>query len=522
MSRFIQLHLLTAYPPANLNRDDMGSPKTAKMGGYDRLRVSSQCLKRTWRTSDIFESKISKGVRTKMIGVDAFKKLSEFPALNKSEGEEIAKNIARVFGKLKGNSMELETLAFISNSEQAKIDKIISGFSKGTGGATVESNAFGVELFKGLSSDIQSPLTSIIEIIKGEKEELNLISGWNKELKTLINYYKSTEDKSPYDYLGRMIDKNSDWLERIVGDTKVRGDQLETFFANDVAKLVKQILKKLSIGTLLSGKNAKEIDYGELKHKAHIPLCKGWEEQVNTWIKNVKNSEDEDFTSEEHIQNLRMTVSPVAIAKSSILTNEHTNADIALFGRMLADSSKFNIEAACQVAHSISVHSVVIEDDYFTAVEEMNQYRDDVGAAHIGETRFAAGLFYSYICINRELLIKNLDGNKELAKKAICALTEAAVKVAPEGKQNSFASRAYASYVLAEKGDEQPRSLCVAYLKPINHRENDDFINDAISALANQKNCFDKVYGNCAEDRYEMNVPKEEGSLTELLDFVGK
>ncbi|WP_197488574.1 type I-E CRISPR-associated protein Cas7/Cse4/CasC, partial [Methylomonas koyamae] len=45
MSRFIQLHLLTAYPPANLNRDDQGSPKTAKMGGYDRLRVSSQCLK---------------------------------------------------------------------------------------------------------------------------------------------------------------------------------------------------------------------------------------------------------------------------------------------------------------------------------------------------------------------------------------------------------------------------------------------------------------------------------------------
>ncbi len=33
MSRFIQIHLLTAYPPANLNRDDQGRPKTAKMGG---------------------------------------------------------------------------------------------------------------------------------------------------------------------------------------------------------------------------------------------------------------------------------------------------------------------------------------------------------------------------------------------------------------------------------------------------------------------------------------------------------
>ena len=31
MSRFIQLHLLTSYPPANLNRDDLGRPKTAMM-----------------------------------------------------------------------------------------------------------------------------------------------------------------------------------------------------------------------------------------------------------------------------------------------------------------------------------------------------------------------------------------------------------------------------------------------------------------------------------------------------------
>jgi len=33
MSRFLQLHFLTSYPPANLNRDDLGRPKTAKMGG---------------------------------------------------------------------------------------------------------------------------------------------------------------------------------------------------------------------------------------------------------------------------------------------------------------------------------------------------------------------------------------------------------------------------------------------------------------------------------------------------------
>ena len=120
------------------------------------------------------------------------------------------------------------------------------------------------------------------------------------------------------------------------------------------------------------------------------------------------------------------------------------------------------------------------------------------------------------------MLVKNLDGNEDLVNKAIRALTEAAVKVAPEGKQNSFASRAYASYVLAEKGDQQPRSLSIAYLKPINNRENEDFIADSITAIIKQKDSFDKVYGACADTRCELNVPKEQGTLAELLDFVGQ
>lgn len=55
MTTFIQLHLLTAYPAANLNRDDTGAPKTVVLGGAKRLRISSQSLKRAWRTSELFE-----------------------------------------------------------------------------------------------------------------------------------------------------------------------------------------------------------------------------------------------------------------------------------------------------------------------------------------------------------------------------------------------------------------------------------------------------------------------------------
>jgi CRISPR system Cascade subunit CasC len=354
MSRFIQLHLLTAYPPANLNRDDQGSPKTAKMGGYDRLRVSSQCLKRTWRTSDLFQSAMKDhlGARTKLLGIDVYNQLIA-GGIKEKDAKDWTKAIAGVFGALKKAEkdkplaeLEIEQLVHVSPAEQQAI--------------------------KALTGKL------IAEQRPPEKDELNLL------------------------------------------------------------RLHEQAV------------------------------------------------------------------------------------DIALFGRMLASSPAFNIEAACQVAHAISVHPVIIEDDYFTAVDDLNNNQDDMGAAHIGETRFAAGLFYSYICINRELLIKNLGGNEELANKAVRALTEAAVKVAPEGKQNSFASRAYASYVLAEKGDQQPRSLSVAYLKPINHRENEDFIADSINAIVKQKDSFDKVYDACADTRYELNAPKEQGSLAELLDFVGQ
>ena len=45
----IELHLLQSFPVSNLNRDDIGQPKTVRFGGYPRGRISSQCLKRAAR-----------------------------------------------------------------------------------------------------------------------------------------------------------------------------------------------------------------------------------------------------------------------------------------------------------------------------------------------------------------------------------------------------------------------------------------------------------------------------------------
>jgi len=50
--RFLQLHFLSSYPGALINRDDAGLAKRLPFGAATRTRISSQCLKRHWRMAD--------------------------------------------------------------------------------------------------------------------------------------------------------------------------------------------------------------------------------------------------------------------------------------------------------------------------------------------------------------------------------------------------------------------------------------------------------------------------------------
>lgn len=361
MSRFIQLHLLTSYPPANLNRDDLGRPKTAMMGGEPRLRVSSQSLKRAWRTSDVFTESLKDhiGTRTKEMGIEVFKQLRE-KDIAKKDALEWAKAIAEQFGKLKS----------LSSDEKKKL------------------------------KDMDDEARLKLELKEVEIEQLA---------------HFSPEE------------------QRVIGSL--------------VASLVER-----------KGKPEKQ----ELE----------------------------------------------------LLRKQHTAADIALFGRMLAAKPLYNTEAAAQVAHAISVHSVVVEDDYFTAVDDLNNGEDDSGAAHLGETEFAAGLFYLYICIDKELLVKNLSGDEDLANRTLAALIESAATVAPTGKQNSFASRARASYILCETGNQQPRSLSVAFLKPV---RSGDMLESAVKQLNQTAQNMDEVYSTCVDNRCSMNAVTAEGSLKAII-----
>jgi CRISPR system Cascade subunit CasC len=115
------------------------------------------------------------------------------------------------------------------------------------------------------------------------------------------------------------------------------------------------------------------------------------------------------------------------------------SVDVALFGRMLAVMPEKNQNAACQVAHAISTHSVEREFDFFTAVDDLKP-EDTAGADMMGTVEFNSACFYRYAVVDWEKLVENLQGDKELAKKGLLAFLEGYVVAEPTGKQNTFAA----------------------------------------------------------------------------------
>lgn len=76
MSLFVDFHALQSVPVANLNRDDLGSPKIVKYGNASRLRVSSQSWKRVIRQG--VEAELGeKAARTRLVPIKVAEALSD-------------------------------------------------------------------------------------------------------------------------------------------------------------------------------------------------------------------------------------------------------------------------------------------------------------------------------------------------------------------------------------------------------------------------------------------------------------
>ncbi len=138
-------------------------------------------------------------------------------------------------------------------------------------------------------------------------------------------------------------------------------------------------------------------------------------------------------------------------------------ADLALFGRMLADMPERNIDAAAQVAHAISTNRVSMEFDFYTAVDDLNS-AETAGAGMMGTIEFNSACFYRYANIDVTALAKSLD--PDLARRTVSAFIHASVNAIPTGKQNSMAAHNKPSFVMAVVREDSACNLANAFLKP--------------------------------------------------------
>ena len=144
------------------------------------------------------------------------------------------------------------------------------------------------------------------------------------------------------------------------------------------------------------------------------------------------------------------------------------SADMALFGRMVADDPSLNYDAAAQVAHSISTHTVQNEFDYFTAVDDCAP-EDNAGAGHLGTVEYNSATLYRYATVNVLELVRTLGA--EQAAQMVRAFGEAFIRSMPTGKQNSFANRTLPDAVYVTLRQDQPVNLSRAFEKPVRKSE---------------------------------------------------
>ena len=170
--------------------------------------------------------------------------------------------------------------------------------------------------------------------------------------------------------------------------------------------------------------------------------------------------------------------------------------DIALFGRMVADDTDLNIDAACQVAHAISTHAAENEYDFFTAVDDdkSRSEEEDAGAGMMGTVEFSSATMYRYATVNLDMLVENL-GDGDAALRALEVFIKGFCLSMPTGKQNTFANRTLPEAVVVSVRDDQPVSLVGAFEKPIRTNEADGYLARSVEALADHARAIEDNYG---------------------------
>lgn len=185
------------------------------------------------------------------------------------------------------------------------------------------------------------------------------------------------------------------------------------------------------------------------------------------------------------------TDKPTAREAKTAADSDH-GVEVALFGRMVADSKDLNVDSAIQVAHAISTHAVETESDYFTAVDDYKLDEDDAGAGMIGNIEFNSSTLYRFATVDLTELKHNL-GDASLTSQAATAFVKGFVLSMPTGKQNTFANNTFPDAVAVQLREGRSASFVGAFEDAIANT-GEGFVKASCDALARYAEDSEKAF----------------------------
>ena len=188
-------------------------------------------------------------------------------------------------------------------------------------------------------------------------------------------------------------------------------------------------------------------------------------------------------------------------------------ADIAVFGRMVANDHTLMIEGAGLFSHALSTHQSDNELDFFAAVDEKPP-PDATGAAITDTLEFNSACYYRYVGLNLDLLAENLGQafSAEECTQVTRAFLRASLMAMPAARKNSMFGLNPPEHVFALRRSGQPLSLVNAFERPV-RANGGGYLDESAARMQGQWEKLKKLYG--IEVSVEAALPPD--SLDELL-----
>jgi len=198
-------------------------------------------------------------------------------------------------------------------------------------------------------------------------------------------------------------------------------------------------------------------------------------------------------------------VSKNAIKEACKSASRMDAADIAIFGRMVANDSSVGVEAAGMFSHALSTHQADNDFDFFAAVDEGKPEDVPTGAAITDTLQFTSATYYRYAALNLTWLndARNLCNlsplTKEQRKCVVATFLEAAVRAVPGARKNSMNANSFPAYALGVyKEAGQPTQLVNAFEKPVWSKNG--YLQPSIRELLAHNHRMKDVFGVKSED----------------------